>query len=84
MLAQIFSGPIDPDYAELLYKDLKKAGEPLVLSTHLHLLYLVTPYDMVEGISPSWFLYFNQVITQDYILLYACWVVFHAIVDVIC
>ncbi|XP_053406623.1 helicase POLQ-like [Mercenaria mercenaria] len=55
-----FKGPIDPDYAEMLYKDLKKAEEPLVISNHLHLLYLVTPYDVVKDITPSWFIYFNQ------------------------
>ena len=55
------TGPIDPDYAGLLYKDLKKAEEPLVVSTYLHLLYLVTPYDMVKDLNPSWLIYFTQV-----------------------
>jgi hypothetical protein len=59
--ACIISGPIDPDYADMLYKDLRNAEEPMVISNHLHLLYLVTPYDAVKDISPSWFIYFNQV-----------------------
>ncbi|KAL4231945.1 hypothetical protein ACF0H5_009521 [Mactra antiquata] len=55
-----FKGPIDSDYAVMLYNDLKKAEDSLVIATHLHLLYLVTPYDLVKDIQPSWYIYFNQ------------------------
>ncbi|XP_052771050.1 helicase POLQ-like [Mya arenaria] len=60
-----FKGPIDPDFAGLLYADLKQAEESIVLSTHLHLLYLVTPYDVVTTMNPSWHIYFNQYGTFD-------------------
>ncbi|KAH3855655.1 hypothetical protein DPMN_098225 [Dreissena polymorpha] len=55
-----FKGPIDPDFASMLYNDLTKAEESIVLSTHLHLLYLVTPYDLAKDASPNWFIYLSQ------------------------
>ncbi|KAK3590231.1 hypothetical protein CHS0354_041297 [Potamilus streckersoni] len=60
-----FKGPVDLEYAGLLYLDLKKAEESLVLSNYLHLLYLVTPYDAVKDVSPSWMIYFSQMNTLD-------------------
>ena len=33
----------------------------LIVSTHLHLLYLVTPYDIVKDLNSSWPIYFTQV-----------------------
>lgn len=58
-----FKGSIDLDYTNQLYKDLKKAEESLFLSSHLHLLFLVTPYDLVQNIKPSWTVYFQQMNT---------------------
>ncbi|KAL3864360.1 hypothetical protein ACJMK2_006050 [Sinanodonta woodiana] len=60
-----FKGPVDLEYAGMLYSDLKKAEESLVLSNYLHLLYLVTPYDAVKDVSPSWMIYFSQMNTLD-------------------
>ncbi|KAK3095782.1 hypothetical protein FSP39_019010 [Pinctada imbricata] len=54
-----FKGSVDIDYASLLYTDLQKGEESLVLSSYLHLLYLVTPYDTPNNISPSWMTYFQ-------------------------
>lgn len=39
---------INIDVAKLLYKDLCVARSELVLSSHLHLLYLITPYEVDE------------------------------------
>ncbi|CAL1540605.1 unnamed protein product, partial [Lymnaea stagnalis] len=55
-----FKGSIDHIYSGQLYKDLNKAKESLNLSTYLHLLYLVTPYDMSGSVVPDWKVYFDQ------------------------
>ncbi|XP_040273935.1 helicase POLQ-like [Bufo bufo] len=55
-----YKGSIDLSYCEVLYSDLRKGLEGLVLQSHLHLLYLVTPYDMVTQYSPDWMIYFRQ------------------------
>ncbi|KAM3939107.1 helicase POLQ-like [Leptodactylus fuscus] len=55
-----YKGSIDLSYCEVLYSDLRKGLEGLVLQSHLHLLYLVTPYDMVTHCSPDWMIYFRQ------------------------
>ncbi|XP_043915230.1 helicase POLQ-like [Protopterus annectens] len=55
-----YKGSIDLSYCDLLYKDLKKGLEGLVLDSLLHLLYLVTPYDMISQYNPDWMLYFRQ------------------------
>ena len=49
------------DRAQQLYRDLVKAQQSLVLVNYLHLLYLVTPYDMVEQVSVAWMTYLNEV-----------------------
>ena len=41
---------MDLDIAWTLYKDLCVARENLAVNSHLHLLYLVTPYD--AGVRP--------------------------------
>ncbi|XP_046747948.1 helicase POLQ-like isoform X2 [Diprion similis] len=46
-------GCVDLNRAHVLYKDLKMAQNQLVLLDCLHLLYLVTPYDVVDHIKPS-------------------------------
>jgi hypothetical protein len=56
-----FAGSVDLNFATQLYKDLKKAEESLVLTSHLHLLFLVTPYDLVRDVQPPWMTYFKQV-----------------------
>ncbi|XP_075461691.1 helicase POLQ-like [Ascaphus truei] len=55
-----YKGSIDLAYCDVLYNDLKKGLEGLVLDSYLHLLYLVTPYDMVAQCSPDWMIYFRQ------------------------
>ncbi|KAM5194262.1 helicase POLQ-like isoform 2-T2 [Mantella aurantiaca] len=55
-----YKGSIDLSYSDVLYSDLRKGLEGLVLQSHLHLLYLVTPYDMVSQCTPDWMVYFRQ------------------------
>ncbi|XP_018421487.1 PREDICTED: helicase POLQ-like [Nanorana parkeri] len=55
-----YKGSIDLSYSDVLYSDLRKGLEGLVLQSHLHLLYLVTPYDMVAQCNPDWMIYFRQ------------------------
>ena len=56
-----YTGPIDIDRGPQLYADLKKAQSSLVVDNFLHLLYLVTPYDLVDKIEPKWMIYMNEV-----------------------
>nr|CAD7400649.1 unnamed protein product [Timema cristinae] len=53
-------GCMDLKKARLLYEDLLQAQASLVLLTCLHLLYLVTPYELVDQIRPSPSVYFNS------------------------
>ncbi|NXU88532.1 HELQ Helicase, partial [Xiphorhynchus elegans] len=55
-----YKGSIDLAYCNLLYRELKKGLEGLVLESSLHLLYLATPYDMTSRCSPDWMLYLRQ------------------------
>nr|XP_033819711.1 helicase POLQ-like isoform X3 [Geotrypetes seraphini] len=55
-----FKGSIDLAYSDILYRDLKKGLEGLVLDNFLHLIYLVTPYDMVSHCNPDWMIYLRQ------------------------
>ncbi|KAM9238082.1 helicase POLQ-like isoform 3-T3 [Dugong dugon] len=55
-----FKGMIDLAYCGILYRDLKKGLEGLVLESLLHLIYLITPYDMVFLCDPDWMIYFRQ------------------------
>ena len=48
-------------YCDVLYRDLSKGLESLMLNSFLHLLYLVTPYDMISQCKPDWMTYFRQV-----------------------
>lgn len=57
----VLTGSVDLNFSAQLYKDLKKAEESLVLTSHLHLLFLVTPYDLVKDVQPPWMTYFKQV-----------------------
>ncbi|XP_049791288.1 uncharacterized protein LOC126198771 isoform X2 [Schistocerca nitens] len=53
------SGPIPLHNVQQLKSDLVQAQASLVLLTCLHLLYLVTPYDMVNQITPIPNIYFS-------------------------
>ncbi|XP_048022289.1 helicase POLQ-like [Megalobrama amblycephala] len=55
-----FKGSVDLNYCDLLYRDLSKGLEGLLLNSFLHLVYLVTPYDMVNQCKPDWMIYFRQ------------------------
>ncbi|XP_012263144.2 helicase POLQ-like [Athalia rosae] len=54
-------GCVELSRAHLLYKDLKTAQNQLVLLDCLHLLYLVTPYDLIDQVKPSGNVYYNVV-----------------------
>ncbi|XP_041527547.1 helicase POLQ-like isoform X1 [Microtus oregoni] len=55
-----FKGAIDLAYCDILYRDLKKGLEGLVLESLLHLVYLTTPYDLAAQSEPDWMVYFRQ------------------------
>ncbi|XP_062339918.1 helicase POLQ-like [Osmerus eperlanus] len=55
-----FKGSVDLIYCDVLYRDLSKGLESLMLNSFLHLLYLVTPYDMISQCKPDWMTYFRQ------------------------
>ncbi|NXC58085.1 HELQ Helicase, partial [Aleadryas rufinucha] len=55
-----FKGSIDLAYCNLLYRELKKGLEGLILESNLHLLYLATPYDLTSTCSPDWMIYLRQ------------------------
>lgn len=55
------SGSFVIDTAHHLYNDLHVAQEKLVLLNHLHLLYIVTPYSMLDQIKYDPQVYFNVV-----------------------
>ncbi|XP_056216495.1 helicase POLQ-like isoform X8 [Falco biarmicus] len=55
-----YKGSIDLAYCNLLYRELKKGLEGLVLESSLHLLYLTTPYDLTFSCNPDWMIYLRQ------------------------
>ncbi|KAM6441042.1 helicase POLQ-like isoform 1-T1 [Liasis olivaceus] len=55
-----YKGSIELAYCDTLYADLKKGLEGLILESCLHLIYLITPYDMIPQCSPNWMVYFKQ------------------------
>uniref|UniRef100_A0A3P9HEG6 Helicase POLQ-like n=1 Tax=Oryzias latipes TaxID=8090 RepID=A0A3P9HEG6_ORYLA len=55
-----YKGGVDLTFCHLLYKDLSAGLEGLLLSSFLHLLYLVTPYELVPQCSPNWMIYLRQ------------------------
>ncbi|XP_017875050.1 helicase POLQ-like [Ceratina calcarata] len=55
-------GCIDMEVAYKLYEDLKKTQEHLILLDYLHLLYLVTPYDIISQIKPVGTVYYDVII----------------------
>lgn len=54
-------GCIDVESSPVIYRELARAHENLVLANELHLLYLVTPLDMSNSNEPSWMAYYKQV-----------------------
>ncbi|XP_060917485.1 helicase POLQ-like isoform X1 [Labrus mixtus] len=55
-----YKGSVDLTYSDVLYKDLSKGLEGLLLNSYLHLVYLVTPYDLISQCKPDWMTYFRQ------------------------
>uniref|UniRef100_A0A2D4JYI9 POLQ-like helical domain-containing protein n=1 Tax=Micrurus paraensis TaxID=1970185 RepID=A0A2D4JYI9_9SAUR len=55
-----FKGSVELAHCDTLYTDLKKGLEGLILESYLHLIYLITPYDMIPQCSPNWMVYFKQ------------------------
>nr|XP_025743292.1 helicase POLQ-like isoform X6 [Callorhinus ursinus] len=62
-----FKGAIDLAYCDILYRDLKKGLEGLVLESLLHLIYLTTPYDMASQCVPDWMIYFRQELEEFWV-----------------
>ncbi|XP_027709243.1 helicase POLQ-like isoform X4 [Vombatus ursinus] len=58
-------GTLDLAYCDILYKDLKKGLEGLVLESYLHLIYLTTPYDMVSQCRPDWMIYLSREVDKN-------------------
>ncbi|CAH1954654.1 unnamed protein product [Acanthoscelides obtectus] len=56
-------GGLELSRAHLLYEDLSDAQSCLVLQGHLHLLYLVTPYETADQIKPNMQVYY-EVLTR--------------------
>nr|CAI5857119.1 unnamed protein product [Callosobruchus analis] len=52
-------GGLELSRAHLLYEDLSDAQTCLVLQGHLHLLYLVTPYETADQIKPNMQVYYE-------------------------
>lgn len=58
-----FKSCIDLQKSQVIYNDLKEAQKSLVLSDHLHLLYIVTPYEPMDINMPvDMRVYYTQVI----------------------
>nr|XP_057912131.1 helicase POLQ-like isoform X2 [Doryrhamphus excisus] len=55
-----FKGSVDLSHSQVLYQDLSTGLEGLLLSSYLHLLYLVTPYDMALQCTPDWMTFYAQ------------------------
>ncbi|XP_070844895.1 helicase POLQ-like [Chaetodon trifascialis] len=55
-----YKGSVDLSYSDVLYRDLSKGLDGLLLNSCLHLVYLVTPYDMVSQCKPDWMTFFRQ------------------------
>jgi len=60
-----FKGCIDVESSPIIYSELTRVQEDLVLTNELHLLYLVTPLDMKDSIEPQWMTYFKQVLSLN-------------------
>uniref|UniRef100_A0A4W6DCC1 Helicase POLQ-like n=1 Tax=Lates calcarifer TaxID=8187 RepID=A0A4W6DCC1_LATCA len=55
-----YKGSVDLTHSDVLYRDLSRGLEGLLLNSCLHLVYLVTPYDMISQCKPDWRIYFRQ------------------------
>ncbi|TNM92030.1 hypothetical protein fugu_019042 [Takifugu bimaculatus] len=55
-----YKGSVDLAYSKVLYQDLTKGLDGLLLNSFLHLVYLVTPYDILSQCKPEWMTYLRQ------------------------
>ncbi len=55
------AGCLPVEQAHLMYQEMKDSLRHLVLSTDLHLLFLVTPSHLGDSIQPNWMVYFQEV-----------------------
>ncbi|XP_061656641.1 helicase POLQ-like isoform X2 [Syngnathoides biaculeatus] len=55
-----FKGCVDVIHSEVLYQDLQQGLEGLLLDSYLHLLFLVTPYDLAAACTPDWMTFYTQ------------------------
>ncbi|XP_057323585.1 helicase POLQ-like isoform X3 [Microplitis mediator] len=55
-------GCIDLKTAYILYEDLKIAQKHLILCNDLHILYLVTPYQLADQLTPIGLIYYETII----------------------
>ncbi|XP_061553995.1 helicase POLQ-like [Phycodurus eques] len=55
-----FKGCVDVSHSEVLYQDLQQGLEGLFLNSFLHLLFLVTPYDLAAACTPDWMTFYTQ------------------------
>lgn len=55
-----YKSSVDLSQCDVLYRDLSKGLDSLMLHSHLHLLYLVTPYDLMAQCKPDWMIFFRQ------------------------
>lgn len=56
--------------AHTVYSDLLTAQQTLVLTSDLHLLTLVIPYDLIKTTTPNWVIFYDLVrITAAFILI---------------
>uniref|UniRef100_A0A8D3DZY8 Helicase POLQ-like n=1 Tax=Scophthalmus maximus TaxID=52904 RepID=A0A8D3DZY8_SCOMX len=51
---------LGPTCFGLLFQDLSRGLEGLLLNSYLHLVYLVTPYDLTTQCKPDWMIFFRQ------------------------
>ncbi|XP_014661820.1 PREDICTED: helicase POLQ-like [Priapulus caudatus] len=60
-----FKGPVNHALARTLYDDLRRAQGALHLASHLHLLYLVTPYEQADAVRVDWMTYLDALSRLD-------------------
>ncbi|XP_077478612.1 helicase POLQ-like [Stigmatopora argus] len=55
-----YKGCVDVRHSEALHRHLQKGLEGLVLNSLLHLLFLVTPYELAASCKPDWMIFYTQ------------------------
>ncbi|XP_077399218.1 helicase POLQ-like isoform X2 [Vanacampus margaritifer] len=55
-----FKGCVNVSHSEILYQNLQQGLEGLLLNSFLHLIFLVTPYDLAATCTPDWMTFYTQ------------------------